>query len=170
MKPRRCLVLLGGGGWYDETMRILERLSPDEFEFAYAYPIVGRDHSMATVETVHPGPRFPIHYLAYTKRQRWQAVRCCVGLLRGFADAWRIVRTWRPTTILALACASAVPLFVVGRLFGAKTVFVETLTRTRSLSVTGRIVHRLGLADEFFVQWPRLTTAFPGTRYAGAVI
>lgn len=151
-------------------VRILERLSAEEFEFAYAYPVVGRDHSAATCAVPRPGPWFPIRYLGYTRPVRWQRMQTPVNLIRAVFDAVGILRKWRPDLVLAVGCASAVPLFAVARLSGIPTVFVESLTRTQDLSTTGKIIHHLGIASRMFVQWPALQAKYPGAVYAGAVV
>ncbi|CAI5521994.1 unnamed protein product, partial [Closterium sp. Naga37s-1] len=44
-------------------------------------------------------------------------------------------------------------------------VFVESVARVDHLSLTGRLLHRLGIVDRFFVQWPHLTSSCKGTHY-----
>ncbi|HEY7255631.1 MAG TPA: UDP-N-acetylglucosamine--LPS N-acetylglucosamine transferase [Solirubrobacterales bacterium] len=75
------------------------------------------------------------------------------ALIANLPLAWRVVRSERPDAILSTGAALAVPFFLVGRLHGARLVFVESLTRTRKLSLTGRLVYPL--ADVCFVQWPQ---------------
>lgn len=81
--------------------------------------------------------------------------------------AWRVIREERPLAIVSTGAALAVPFFLVGRLFGAHLVFVESLTRTTSLSLSGRLVRPL--AHAFFVQWPDLADQ-TGTRFAGRLL
>ncbi|CAI5973510.1 unnamed protein product [Closterium sp. NIES-64] len=49
-------------------------------------------------------------------------------------------------------------------------VFVESVARVDHLSLTGRLLHRLGIVDRFFVQWPHLTTSCKGTHYVGRLM
>lgn len=74
------------------------------------------------------------------------------ALLANLRLAWRIVRRERPDVILSTGAALAFPFFLAGKLHGARLVYVESLTRIRGLSLTGRLVYPL--ADAFFVQWP----------------
>lgn len=48
-----------------------------------------------------------------------------------------------------------------------RIVFVESIARVDSLSLTGRILYQLRLADALFVQWPQLQTDNPRTLYRG---
>jgi beta-1,4-N-acetylglucosaminyltransferase len=78
--------------------------------------------------------------------------RSLVALLFNFALALRLVRRERPDVIVSTGAALALPFFVVGKLLGARLIYVESVTRTQDLSLTGRLVYPL--ADAFFVQWP----------------
>jgi beta-1,4-N-acetylglucosaminyltransferase len=77
------------------------------------------------------------------------------ALLRNLPLAWRVIRERDPDVILSTGAGVSVPFFWVGRLLGRRLVYVESLTRVDSLSLSGRLVHRF--ADEFFVQWPATT-------------
>ncbi|HXV04501.1 MAG TPA: UDP-N-acetylglucosamine--LPS N-acetylglucosamine transferase [Solirubrobacterales bacterium] len=74
------------------------------------------------------------------------------ALLANMRLAWRVVRHERPDVILSTGAALAFPFFLAGKLHGTRLVYVESLTRIRSLSLTGRLIHPL--ADALFVQWP----------------
>ncbi len=89
------------------------------------------------------------------------------ALLANLRLAWQVVRRERPDAILSTGAALAVPFFLVGRLYGAKLVFVESLTRTKKLSLTGRLVYPL--ADVCFVQWPDAARRAK-TRFAGNLL
>ncbi len=84
-------------------------------------------------------------------------------------EAWRILRAERPGVILSTGAGPAVPFALVGRLlFGTKVIFVETLTRIESPSLTGRIMYFL--AHRLFYQWPTLGRAFPRGVYGGPLL
>lgn len=164
------LVTLCGGGWHRETQRMLEQFPADQFRYAYVYGHCRGVHGAARLEMPHDGPRYPMHYLGPTRAQRFGWIGNAVRFARSMIEADRLVRRLRPAAILAVGTAMALPLFVAGRRRGATCVFVESLTRFRNLSATGRWVRRLRLADRLYVQWPRLQRTLPGTTYAGAVL
>lgn len=94
--------------------------------------------------------------------------RSITNLLRNMLLAVRVLRARRPDAILSTGAAIAVPLFLVGRLLGIRLVYVESVTRTESLSLSGRLVYRL--ANRIFVQWPQLAKRLPRAEYAGGVM
>jgi UDP-N-acetylglucosamine:LPS N-acetylglucosamine transferase len=89
------------------------------------------------------------------------------NLLRNLPLAWRVVRRGKADVILSTGAGLAVPFFVVGKLLRRRLVYVESLTRTETVSLTGRLVYPL--ADEFFVQWPRAARR-ARMRYEGSVL
>jgi beta-1,4-N-acetylglucosaminyltransferase len=93
--------------------------------------------------------------------------RSISAFLSNLRLAWRIVRRERPDAILSTGAALALPFFLAGKLFGARTVYVESLARTSSLSLTGRLVYRL--SDAFFIQWPDASRR-RRARFAGGLL
>jgi beta-1,4-N-acetylglucosaminyltransferase len=89
------------------------------------------------------------------------------NLFRNTMVAWRVIREARPDAILSTGAALAVPFFVVGKLHRIRLVYVESLTRTSSLSLSGKIIYPL--ADEFFVQWKGATKR-RRARYVGSLM
>jgi beta-1,4-N-acetylglucosaminyltransferase len=87
-------------------------------------------------------------------------------LLRNIPIAWREVHGRRPDAVLSTGAALAVPFFVIAKLHRRRCVYVESLTRTEGLSMSGRLVYPL--ADAFFVQWP--SAARRRARYAGSIL
>jgi beta-1,4-N-acetylglucosaminyltransferase len=81
--------------------------------------------------------------------------------------AWKVVRSERPDVILSTGAALAAPFFLVGKLYGAHLVYVESLTRINAPSLTGRLVYPL--ADAFFVQWPE-AARWKRARYVGRLL
>jgi beta-1,4-N-acetylglucosaminyltransferase len=94
--------------------------------------------------------------------------RSLLNLIRNTALAWRLVRRERPDAILSTGAALAVPFFLVGRVLRIRRVYVESVTRTESLSLSGRMVYPL--ADRLFVQWPAVAERYGKAEYAGSVL
>jgi UDP-N-acetylglucosamine:LPS N-acetylglucosamine transferase len=61
----------------------------------------------------------------------------------------------------------AVPFVWAGRLFGARVVYVESLTRIERPSLSYRLVKPC--VTRTYVQWPELERALPGARFRGTV-
>jgi beta-1,4-N-acetylglucosaminyltransferase len=81
------------------------------------------------------------------------------NLLRNLRLAWKIVRQEHPDLILTTGAGVAVPFIIVGKLIGCQTVFIESITRIKQLSLSARLV--LPFLDILYVQWPQLKTSYP---------
>lgn len=90
------------------------------------------------------------------------------SLVRNLGLAWRLLRRERPEAILSTGAGLAVPFFLVGKLLGVRLVYVESVTRTETISLSGRLVYRI--ADRFFVQWPQAAERLRRAEYAGGVL
>jgi beta-1,4-N-acetylglucosaminyltransferase len=93
--------------------------------------------------------------------------RSLPNLLRNLVLAWRTLTTLRPLVIVTTGAGVAVPFAWLGRLFGARVVYVESFTRINSPSLSCRMIKPV--ASEIFVQWPELAPKIRGARYAGSV-
>jgi UDP-N-acetylglucosamine:LPS N-acetylglucosamine transferase len=61
--------------------------------------------------------------------------------------------------IISTGAGVAVPFLILGRLFGCKTVFIESITRINTLSLSAKLV--LPFLSVLYVQWPQLQTRYP---------
>lgn len=51
-----------------------------------------------------------------------------------------------------------------------RVVFVESVCRVRSLSLTGTILYRARVPDLFVVQWPELRHTYPRAQFLGRLV
>jgi beta-1,4-N-acetylglucosaminyltransferase len=89
------------------------------------------------------------------------------NLVRNLRLAWRMVRRYDPDVILSTGAALAVPFFAVGRLHGKRLVYVESFTRVKTPSLSGRLVYPM--SDAFYVQWPE-GRRHRRAQYAGSLV
>ena len=89
------------------------------------------------------------------------------NLFRNLRLAWRVLRRVRPRTIVTTGAGVAVPFAWIGRLLGARIVYVESFTRIDGPSLSCRMI--APVASRIYAQWPELTKALPRARYVGNV-
>jgi len=87
------------------------------------------------------------------------------NLVRNLGLAWRVVRIVRPKVILTTGAGVAVPFAWIGRVLGARIVYVESFTRIDGPSLSCRLI--APVADRIYAQWPELSRRLPRARYAG---
>jgi UDP-N-acetylglucosamine:LPS N-acetylglucosamine transferase len=89
------------------------------------------------------------------------------NLVRNTFLALRVIRRERPTLILTTGAGAAIPYLVLGRLSGARVVFLEVYDRIDSPTITGRIADRF--AHHLFVQWPEQVRLYRRATLLGPV-
>lgn len=83
-----------------------------------------------------------------------------LGVLAGIADAWRVMRAFRPDVIVSAGTGVAVGFFVVARATGVPTLWVSTLNVVAAPGVAARICGRL--ASVVLHQQEQLLAVQPG--------
>jgi beta-1,4-N-acetylglucosaminyltransferase len=89
------------------------------------------------------------------------------NLLRNLVLAARVLRRARPRVVVTTGAGVAVPFAWLGRLMGAKVVYVESFTRIGGPSLSLRLIRPV--AGRLYVQWPELAARLRGARHVGNV-
>jgi beta-1,4-N-acetylglucosaminyltransferase len=89
------------------------------------------------------------------------------NLIRNFFLALSMLRSRNVAAVVSTGAGVAVPFAIAGRLLGVNVVYVESMARITSPSLTGRLVYPF--ADTFIVQWPGLQRFFKRARCYGTV-
>ena len=89
------------------------------------------------------------------------------NLLRNTVVAWKVLRKEKPDLIISTGAAVAVPFFYLGKLFGAKTVYVEVFDRIDKPTLSGKLVHPV--TDLFVVQWEEMLDVYPKAVNLGSI-
>lgn len=80
----------------------------------------------------------------------------------------RIVFRERPDVVISTGAAAGCMVCFLSKLFGAKIVWIDSITNVYQLSLSGRLVRHI--ADLFLVQWPELAEKYANVEYVGAVV
>jgi UDP-N-acetylglucosamine:LPS N-acetylglucosamine transferase len=89
-------------------------------------------------------------------------------MVRNLFLAWKVLASEKPRVVVSTGAGVCVPFFLLARLKGIKTIYIESLARINELSLTGRMVYPF--ADEFIVQWPGLAEKLPKARFEGQLL
>lgn len=93
--------------------------------------------------------------------------RSLKNLLRNTVVAWKVLRKERPDLIISSGAAVAVPFFYLGKLMGAKLIFIEVYDRMDQASLSGKLVYPI--CDKFIVEWEELKKIFPKAVNLGSI-
>lgn len=98
----------------------------------------------------------------------WPTSRNGWTLVKNLVLAIRVVHRARPRLMVTTGAATAVPFAWVAWLRRIPVVYVESMTRIESPSLSCRLI--APFADRVYVQWPELLASLPNARYMGTVI
>lgn len=149
MKRLKIALVCSHGGHLGEMLQLLPALEGHEtFHFCYEAETTRRLEHAYLVPNM---ARNPIEF-----------VKNLVRLIR-------IFRNERPDVVVSTGAEIAIPSVIIGKIFRARSIYVECGAQVAHPSVTGRVLCRF--VDAFFVQWPELLPAYGGrARYAGSLI
>ncbi len=89
------------------------------------------------------------------------------ALVKNTIIAWKVLRKEKPDLIISSGAAVAVPFFYLGKLFGAKTIYIEVFDRIDTSTVTGKLVYRV--TDKFIVEWEEMKQVYPKAINLGSI-
>jgi beta-1,4-N-acetylglucosaminyltransferase len=98
----------------------------------------------------------------------WPTERNVGNLFRNLALAWRVMSRLKPEVVVSTGAGIAVPFSWVAKLRGARVVYIESLARIDSPSLSCRLLRPV--AERIYVQWPELAETYDHARYAGTVL
>ncbi|XP_066359956.1 uncharacterized protein [Miscanthus floridulus] len=171
----RCLIVLGSGGHTAEMMNIVTTLQKDRFTPRYYVAALTDNMSLQKAQSDGMKTAENAHFMQiYHSREVGQSYITSIAttLLATLHAMWLVIRI-RPQVIFCNGpgtcfplCISAFLLKVLG--LGWSSIFyIESIARVKKLSLSGLLLYKLRIADQFFVQWPQLQHEYPRACYAG---
>ena len=158
----RIAVVLGRGGHTAQTFSLVNLLG-NGFQYLYLIGVL----DPLTPKKIHiPGCVLPVFAprLLPQDSRIMSVIRTLTTLLLSFI----YFLIFRPKIVVSCGTGLTVPIFYSARVLGINTVFIESMSRVESLSITGRML--LGKTSLFFVQWPQLASVVPGVEYGGQLL
>jgi exopolysaccharide biosynthesis glucuronosyltransferase PssD len=149
-KRADILVVSSGGGHWVEMRRLLPALDGYETVFVSVPGVAG---------DIPAGARFH----AVTDVTRWSRL----AFIRVIWELWRIFRRERPAMVITTGAAPGLLALGIGRLFGAKAIWVDSLANVDKLSLSGQLGGRV--AHVWLTQWAHLAKP-DGPHYQGKVL
>lgn len=89
------------------------------------------------------------------------------NLIKNTFVAFKVLRKEKPDIIISSGAAIAVPFFYLGKIFGAKTVYIEVFDRIDKPTLTGKLVYPV--TDKFIVQWEEMKKVYKKAENFGSI-
>ena len=74
---------------------------------------------------------------------------------------WKCAKLWitiKPKYIISTGSAFALPMFIIGYLFGSRLIYIESRARVYTASKTGKLISKF--CDKLIVQWPEMLDVY----------
>ena len=141
------------GGHFSEMRKIM-----DAFK--------GHDIIYATIKTKSTEKLPNSYYLKDTIGPN--KISMFVNMIIVTIQSLKILYKEKPKVIISSGADVTIPICYLGKIFGKKILFIESLCRINDLSYSGKIVYPI--ANLFLVQWEQLTKKYSKAKYWGSVI
>jgi beta-1,4-N-acetylglucosaminyltransferase len=154
----RVLFVLGSGGHTARGLILSRQLDAEKF---YMVPW----ESEVTKQKVGKGyfsvisPRF---------RAKDSRILSVFRTLFLFLHSLLILFIVRPRALISTGSGLTLPPFLMARLFGIKTIYIESPSRVYFPSIAGKLL--IGKTDLWLSSWPELAERYPGVEYRGMVV
>ncbi|CAH8306386.1 unnamed protein product [Eruca vesicaria subsp. sativa] len=181
------LIVLGSGGHTAEMLSLLSVLRMDRFTPRF-YIAAATDnmslhkarsfeHSLADDKPAVKEDSSLQYTQIYRSREVGQSYVTSVWttILATLHALWLMIRI-RPQVILCNGPGTCIPLCLIAFLFKVLGIrwssifYVESVARVKKLSLSGLLLYKLRIADQFFVQWPQLQNKYPRAHYVGCLM
>lgn len=93
--------------------------------------------------------------------------RSIKALIKNTKIAWDVLHKEKPDLIISCGAAVAVPFFYIGKMMGAKLVYIEVFDRIDKPTMTGKMVYPI--VDKFIVQWEEQKKVYPKAVNLGSI-
>lgn len=88
-------------------------------------------------------------------------------MIRNTFLAIRVLKKEKPDLIISSGAAVAVPFFYLGKMMGAKLIYIEVFDRIDKPTMTGKMVYPI--VDKFIVQWEEMKKVYPKAVNFGSI-
>ena len=155
---KRVIFTSSSGGHLTELLK-LEKIFSE-----YEYLLV----TEKTEVTEKLTNKYNIEYLKYGSR--FYFLKYIFVFLYNIFKCIYIVIKFKPETVVTTGAHTGGILCYVAKILKPKTkiIYIESLAKTQSLSMTGKNVYKI--ADKFYVQWQNLANMYEKAEYIGRLM
>lgn len=160
-QPVRTLIVIGSGGHTTEMLMLLNKTNKSKFA-PRLYVLANTDTtSRVRIEAEERGADWSVACIPRSRYVNQSYLTSVFSTIHSIVMTVPVVVSFKPDVVLCNGPGTCVPVCLVAflmRLFhyttGTSIVFVESICRVKTLSLTGKLM--FFIADLIIVQWPEL--------------
>ena len=153
----RVLFISSTGGHLEELMNFKVLF------YKYKYHIVTEKTSI----NKKLKDKYPVSYLIYGTKVH-PIIYILKLILNGFKSLYLYIKI-RPKYIVTTGTHTAIPMCILGKIFGSKIIYIETFANINSKTQTGNFIYKHKLYSVFIVQWKEMLKLYPKAIYGGSI-
>ena len=153
---KKVIFAASSGGHLTELLKVQELFKEYDYLLVTEMTDVTRDLK----------DKYNIKYVDYGPNKN--KIKYWWTIIKNLAKAIGIVAKFRPDTVVSTGAQVGGFFCYIGKFFGAKVVYIETMAKIKELSGTGHNVYKI--ADKFYVQWKSLEEKYEKAEYIGRLI
>ena len=153
---KKVIFAASSGGHLTELLKVQELFKDYDYLLVTEMTDVTRDLK----------DKYNIKYVDYGPNKN--KIKYWWTIIKNLAKAIGIVAKFRPDTVVSTGAQVGGFFCYIGKFFGAKVVYIETMAKIKELSGTGHNVYKI--ADKFYVQWKNLEEKYEKAEYIGRLI
>jgi UDP-N-acetylglucosamine:LPS N-acetylglucosamine transferase len=149
--PMRVLLVASAGGHWIELHRLKAAFVGADCQFV----------STSKGMTPPLGERDVLEIADTARDSAWAMTPTLIGLLR-------IFHSFDPDLVVSTGAAPGALALVIAKAFGARTIWIDSIANSETLSLSGRLVRPV--ADVRITQWQHLAEENQSLRYLGQIL
>ncbi len=158
-------IVLGKGGHTRQGIKLAEALK-DYVDLVY---IMSKTNTLAEKKIQSKGPTGKILKVDSPRDDPHASkIKSAFRTVKTFFVMLNLLRKYKISAVASAGSGLTVPVFLAAKVLGLYTFYIESISRIKALSMTGKIMY--GRTDLFFVQWKELAKKYPKAIYRGKLI
>lgn len=149
-RPKRLLAVASGGGHWIQLLRLRDAFAGHDVAYVSMFENYAEAVPGARLYTIPDASRFDK-----------------ASFLKVWAKAVRIMLKERPSAIVTTGSAPMLSFILLGRIMGARTLWIDSIANSERMSSSGRLARKL--AGRTVSQWPDVA-AREGVQCWGSIL
>lgn len=75
----------------------------------------------------------------------------------------------KPDVIISTGVLSTIPMLFIGYFFKKQIIYIESFAKINSPTMTGKLIYKKKIANQFYVQWKTMLEFYPDAIYKGGI-
>ena len=154
-QKRKKICLISSSGGHFEQLLMLRKLNEDYDTF------------IVTEKTQYNKNDKKInYYVSQVNRKEFFFLLKMIGIF--FKSLFIFIKE-KPDVVISTGVLAAIPMMFIGHFFKKKVIYIESFAKISSPTMTGNLIYKKHIADQFYVQWEPMLEFYPNAIFKGGI-